>query len=335
MILLAVALALSPADKAVVETFEKAQALYERQFNQTADEIARLDREIMGLAPQVVKHGYRAVPGLSRAAADKSRPAKLRLFAVSFLGLIRDPSSIEALTGVAADRGQPSWLREAAVESVANLPISPDGRRRSLCKALDLKAARVEAAAVGCDDPAALEPYAREGDLLAIAALGRTPPLDAVRLLLKLAGRRPLQPFRYFPADSPQSAAILQALGGRAADLRGLGAEAQRPLWDTLRHGQLSPAVGLAGIPLLVELQPEEAYPMLLDLLDNPDGGVVAAAAEALAKLRRDEAAPKVQAILDGVLNDPRFGPRKDAPALLERLEAALRALRAPAEPAD
>jgi hypothetical protein len=319
-LLLLAALAWASPEKEASALLEKARLLLESQANKPADEIRALDRKIMALGPEAAKLGWRAVPVFSKAALDRGAPPKLRLFALSYLALLREPAALPAFTAVLTDASAPAFLRESAAESLANLPISAAARRKSLCLSLDVKRALAEAASLGCDEVAPLKEPAEKGDLHALSALGRTLPLEAVRLMLELLPR--------FRADSEQRVLLIRALAKRPSEIRLLGPESARPVWSALRDSGRSPDVAVAALPLLAELRPEGTVELLLRMLDDNDAGVAVSAAEALVKLKAEPARTRLDAMLAGALNDPRFGPRKDAAALLERLEKAAAALK-------
>lgn len=312
-LLLLAALAFASPEKSAAALMDKARSLLESQANRPADEIRELDRKIMAQGAEAAKLGWRAAPVFTRTALDKTANAKLRLFALSYLALLRDPAALPAFAGVLAEASAPDFLRESAAESLANLPVSAAARRKALCSALEVKRALAEVAGLGCEDAAPLAGPAGRGDLQALSALGRTLPLDAVRLMLELLPR--------FRAASEQRVVLVRALAKRPDDLRVLGLESARPIWSALRDSGRSPAVAVAALPLLAELQPEGTVELLLRLLDDADAEVAVSAAEALVKLRHEPALPKLEAMSSGALNDPRFGPRKDAASLLDRLE--------------
>lgn len=314
-LLLLAALAFASPEKSAAAIVERARLLLESQANKPADEIRALDRKIMALGAEAGKLGWRAVPVFSKAALDQAAPAKLRLFALSYLAVIRDPGAFPAFASVLADPSAPSFLRESAAESLANLPVSAASRRQALCAALDVRRALAEVERLGCETPGPLKEPASAGSLSALEALGRTLPLDAVRLMLELLPR--------FPPASEQRVSLIRSLSKRADDLRLLGLESARPVWSALRDSGRSPEIAIAALPLLAELRPEGTTELLLRLLDDGDAGVAVSAAEALAKLRHEPALPKLGAMLAGALSDARFGPRKDAASLLDRLEKA------------
>ena len=317
----------------------RASALVQAQQNKPADEVRVLDHQLGSLAAEAVKLGYTAAAPLAQAAADPKRPVKLRLWLIIYLQSLEDPGAFPLLKRLLLDPGQPDILRGAAARAVAAAPVSARTKRRALCAALDAKPERetlletlFSLARLGCEDPAGLELWAfetrlrPEGDeekrvMLAIAALGRTPTLTALDSLDRL--------FAHFITGSDQRRLILEALLPRASQM-----SLNRRSWSDRASGMLAresaaPASARAALRLIAALGDPRSADAVARLLKSRDGGVVVAAAEALASVKARDRREAVKRIHDGFLKDARFeaGPDRDPVDWYERLGAALKAL--------
>lgn len=343
-LLLALALpASAQTPQAVVErTMARAGKLVAAQKGKDAWERRDLDRAAQALYADIKPLGWKAAPALGAAVFDRKRPAKVRLFAVSFLALIRDPAAFAPLEDILLDPEQDPGVRALAAQSLPGQGASDAAVSGALCAALTQKELPREVldnvmlalSRYGCTEPAALARVARSfgprpagKDLAvaaaALAALGRSRGSASGKELLALAS--------YFPARGDARAAALKALDARRAELAAWLAPETLPVvvealrsesdrWDTM----------LALIRLAVALGPDAA-PALSRLADHPDAEVLADAAEALALFKRVEALPELEAVVAGALSDPRFSPKEGRPdpaVLLARLEKAVDALR-------
>jgi len=82
------------AQREVRAVFVKVERLLARQAGADARAVAALDREIESLSPAVLRWKWRAVAPLERVVNDPGRPAKARLYALSFMSLTRDPLAL-------------------------------------------------------------------------------------------------------------------------------------------------------------------------------------------------------------------------------------------------
>ncbi|MDP3541144.1 MAG: hypothetical protein Q8T11_01600 [Elusimicrobiota bacterium] len=329
--------------QAVVErTMARAEKLVAAQKGKDAWERRDLDRAALRLYADIKPLSWKAAPALAAAVSDRKRPAKVRLFAASFLALIRDPAAFAPLEDILLDAEQDSGVRALAAQSLPGQGVSDAAVSGALCAALTQKDLPREVlddvllalSRYGCPEPAALARVARSfgprpagKDLAAaaaaLAALGRSRGSASGRELLALAA--------YFPARGEARAAAFKALDARRAELatwlapetlpvvvEALRSESDR--WDTM----------LPLIRLAVALGPDAA-PALARLTDHPDAEVLAEAAEALAAFKRVEVLPALESVVAGAMRDPRFSPkdgRPDPAVLLARLEKAVASLR-------
>jgi len=330
------------AQRQVDAVFVKVGDLLSRQAGADARAAAQLDGQIESLAPAVLRWKWRAVAPLANILFDSGRPLKARLFALSFMGLTHDPLALPHLKGVLLDPRQPPTLRSAAASALPLLRISRQSARQPLCDALkdeslpqDLaRSILAETARLGCDDARLLEhrlhgfgirPQGREQDaaFFAIATLGRSRPIEAARVLMRL--------LEVYPRGSPEKPAILKALWIKRRDLPAFRNDASSALIVLLRSESDCPAAIVAAIPLLASLRNPRDVPLLRRFLDNPDAEVATVAAEALADLQVLPAREDIVRILARVHQDPRFAPaagRPDPKALIGRLEKAEKKLR-------
>jgi HEAT repeat protein len=304
--------------------------------------IAGLDAQIESLSPMVLRWRWRAVAPLERILADRSRPVKERLYALAFLGLTHDPLALPPLKRLLLDPEAPAPLRCAAASDLTALDVSRQSVRTALCAALSQPAlpedvaqpALLDAAPLGCDDPAALEGWARRGGLrpeaaraheaeLAVSGLGNSRPIAAARALVRLLD--------FFPAGSSMKPLVLHALWQKRRDLPAFKAAASAALSRTIREESGHPSIISAAVPVLAAVGSSDDVPLLRRLLAHPDAEVLTVAAEALAELQFFPARDDIAAILAHIHDDPRFAPaagRPDPLALIPRLQAAQRRLR-------
>ncbi|MEK7858442.1 MAG: hypothetical protein AAB320_04790 [Elusimicrobiota bacterium] len=345
-LLLALALPASAApaprtNAAVAAVFEKIDALYKKQYDQDAGTITALDRQIESLAPAVTGFGWRAVSPLTPILQDRKRPLKIRLYALTFMGLTHDALALAPLKLLLQDPLESPILRSAAAENLPLLGLSREALRRAFCPLISeprvpaavLTPALIQLSSLGCDDAPALErllrgfglrPRAldRDNARRTIAALGRSRPLEGARALLRLLD--------YYPRRSPEKQFVLEALWKKRQDLLLFADTASGRLLGQLQKESSAPANALALMPLLSFLQDQKSVPLLLKLLDHPDAAMLAGAADTLADLHAAEARAPLQRVIDSAHLDARMAPSKGAPppqALLERLSLALRRL--------
>ncbi|MDE2490077.1 MAG: hypothetical protein KGM24_04470 [Elusimicrobia bacterium] len=324
----------------VEKTLARVTALVAREKDEDAGTIAALDRRAQALFRDVAPHGWRAAAPLGAAALDARRPEKVRLFALVFLGRLGDPAGFPALAKILSDPAQPEDLREAAVQSLEALDLPPEAERRVLCGALVPGVRRTLAEELliplkrlGCPDPAPLAAYARsfgarpkeralDDARAAIEALGASRGEAPARALLALIA--------YYPPDGPARAAAIAALGRKADAVAALEPEALPVLSEALRSQSGDPASMIVLVRLVAPFG-RDAEPLLLPLASYPDAEVLADAADQLARLKCVEALPKLEAVIAGAFDDPRFAPkpgRPDPAQLLARIEAAADSLK-------
>ena len=326
----------------VTRVMSRAEKLIAAQKGKDAREIRDLDREVESLSVELKPLGWKAVPALSAAVQDLKRPAKVRLFAVSFLALTRDPAAFPPLEDILLDKDQDPTVRSLAAQSLQSQGAPEALVSKTLCSALteaDLpQEVLIETlhalARLGCPDPVALtriarsfcpRPEAKELALAtaAIATLGRSRGTDSGKAILALVA--------YFPALGAARAAAINALDARRADIATwLTPQALPVVVEALRSESARWDTMIPLIRVASAIGPD-AGDSLLRLTKHPDAEVLAASAEALAVLKRLEALPALDAAIAGAMNDPRFSPqegRPDPSVLLARLEKAVAALR-------
>lgn len=331
----------------VAAVLAKTDALVAAQAGKDAREIAALDRRAEALAAELKPAGWRAAAPLGAAALDPKRPAKVRLFATSYLAFTADPAAFAPMEDVLLDATAPDFVRSLAAQSLPALGASDASVSRALCGALareDLPReaadlALIPLARLGCRDAAALVRLARAGgprpagrDLAsagaALAALGASKGPETAKALLALVA--------YFPPEGDARARAIAALDARRAELAAwavpetLPAVVEALRSESGRWDSMLPLIRIASA-----LGPDTA-PSLVRLSRHPDAEVLACAMEALASfgLPQPAVVPVLDAVIAGAMTDPRFSPkpgRPDPAALLARLEkvsAALKRLR-------
>lgn len=343
-LLLALALpASAETPQAVVErVMARAEKLVAAQKGKDARDVRDLDRRAEGLHRDLQPLGWKAAPALAAAASDRKRAPKVRLFAVSFLALIRDPAAFPPLEDILLDPEQDPGVRALAAQSLPGQGAPDAAVSRALCGALAQEGLPREVLAdvmmslgrYGCRDSAALvrlarsfgpRPGAKDLPLAAgaISALGRAHG--------RVSGRELLDLVAHFPARGEARAAAIKALDARRAEISTwLAPEALPVVAEALRSESDRADTMLPLIRLAVALGPDAA-PALSRLSDHPDAEVLAEAAEALVLFKRVEAIPDLEAVVAGAMRDPRFSPREGRPdpaASLARVEKALDALR-------
>lgn len=343
-LLLALALPASARtpEAVVARTMARAEKLVAAQKGKDAWERRDLDRAVQGLYADIKPLGWKAVPALAAAAADLKRPAKVRLFATSFLGLTADPAALPHLESLLLDRGQDAFVRSTAAQSLPGLGAGDAATSMALCAALTQADLPVEVLrevlrplpSLGCLDPKPLARVARsfgprpdaQGLAVvrpALAALGRSFAMEPGRELLALIS--------YFPARGEARAAAIAALDSRREPTAvWLKPEALPVVVEALRSESGRWDTMLPLIRLAAALGPDAA-PALSRLTKHPDAEVLVEAAEALAVFKRVEALAALESVVAGALRDPRFSPKEGRPdpaVLLARLEKAVDALR-------
>lgn len=342
LLALSVSASAQPPQAVVAQTMARAEKLVAAQKGKDASEIADLDRQAENLSKDLKPLGWKAAPALGAAAQDLKRPEKVRLFAVSFLALIRDPAAFPPLEDILLNVELSPSLRSLAAQSLPGQGAPDAAVSKALCAALAqedlprevLSEVLLSLSRLGCPDPGALERLARafgprpdKKDLLVVnaslAVLGRSRGAASGKVILALVGHFP-------PLGEPRAAAI-KALDARRAEIAtwlapealpvvGEALRSESGRWDTL-------------IPLIhaASALGPEAVPSLTRLTKHPDAEVVAEAAEALAAFKHLESIPALDAVLAGAMSDPRFSPqegRPDPAVSLSRIEKAVAALR-------
>ncbi len=326
----------------VASVLARAEKLIALQKGKDARDIAALDHRAEALYSEIKPLGWKAAPALGDAAEQLQRPLKLRLLATSFLGLTADPAALEPLEKILLDPDQDAGVRSMAAQSLPGIRASDASVSAVLCDAIAQKdlppvVARetlLPLTRLGCRDHEALARWARAGGprptgdslsttLLALQALGRSRGVDSGRELLALTG--------YFPALGAARAGAIAALDARREELAAwLAPETLPVVSEALRSESDRPETMLALVRVARALGPDAA-PALDRLASHPDAEVLAEAAEALVAFKRVEVIPRLEAVVAGALNDPRFSPKEGRPdpaALLARVEKALDALK-------
>lgn len=326
----------------VARTMARAEKLVAAQNGKDAWERSDLDRQAEGLYKDIKPLGWKAAPALAAAVADLKRPPKVRLFAVSFLALVRDPAAFPPLEDILLNPEQDPTVRALAAQSLPGQGAPDASVSKTLCATLAQKDLPREVlddvmmslGRYGCVEPAGLvrlarafgpRPGAKDLPVVAAAlgALGRSRGAASGKELLALIG--------WFPARGDARAAAIKALDARRAEVADwLAPEALPVVAEALRSESDRWDSMLPLIRLAVALGPE-AGPALARLSNHPDAEVLADAAEAMVLFKRVEAIPDLEAVLAGAMRDPRFSPkegRTDPSVLLARLEKAVDALR-------
>ncbi|MDD5301689.1 MAG: hypothetical protein PHS14_01160 [Elusimicrobia bacterium] len=329
--------------QAVVErAMARAEKLVASEKGKDALEIGDLDRAAESLAKELRPLGWKAAPALGAAASDLKRPEKVRLFAASFLALIRDPAAFPPLEDILLNRELSPSVRALAAQSLPGQGAPDAAVSKALCAALAqedlprevLSETLLSLSRLGCQDPAALSRVARsfgprpsKKDLAlvsaALAALGRSRGAVSGKALLALVG--------YFPSSGAPRAAAIAALDARRAEITTwLAPEALPVVAEALRSETERWDTMIPLIHIATALGPEGGR-ALLRLTRHPDAEVLAETAEALAAFKHVEALPALEAVIAGAMNDPRFSPKEGRPdpaVSLARLEKAVATLR-------
>ena len=339
---LAVPVSAQTPQAVVTRVMARAEKLVASQKGKDAREIRDSDLAAENLSKELKPLGWKAAPALGAAAQELKRPMKVRLLAVSFLGLIRDPAAFPPLEDILLNREQAPIVRSLAAQSLPGLG-APDGSvSKVLCAALAQEDLPREVLAdvllslsrLGCPDPAALTRIVRsfgprpgEKDLMlvkaAFAVLGRSRGVDSGKTILALVS--------YFPPLGAARAAAIMALDARRTEIAiWLAPEALPVVTEALRSESGRWETMIPLINIATALGPETGL-ALSRLTKHPDAEVLAEAAEALVVFKRIEAIPALDAVVAGAMNDPRFSPKEGRPdpaVSLARLEKALAALR-------
>ena len=312
------------------------------QKGKDAREVRDLDREIEELYNQLRPLGWRAAPALASTARDLKRPAKVRLFAVSFLALTADPAAFPPLSDVLLDREQDPGVRALAAQSLPGQGTPAAAVAKSLCAAIAqedlprevLSDALIPLSSLGCPKSDALariarsfgpRPDAKDLPLVnaALAALGRSRGAASGRALLSLVA--------YYPALGAPRASSIAALDVRRADIAAwLAPEAMPVVVEALRSESGNVWTMLALIRLAVALGPGSG-PSLERLASHSDAEVLAEAAEACVLFKRVGAVIPLEVVVANAMSDPRFSPKEGRPdpaMLLARIENSLKALK-------
>jgi len=343
-LLLALALPLrAELPEAVVKrVIARADKLVAAQKGKDAREIRDRDQEAERLYRQVKPLGWKAGPALAASTQNLKLPAKVRLLAASFLGLIRDPAVFPPLEDILLNQEQAPVVRASAAQSLPGQGAPDAAVSKALCAALAqpelprevLSEVLLTVSRLGCLDAAPLVRIARSfgprpvpADLplavFVLQALGRMHGSESGVVLLDMVG--------YYPPLGETRAAAIRAIDARRAELAAWLAPETSPIvaealrsesdrWDTM----------LPLIRVAVALGPKSA-PMLSRLSRHPDAEVLAEAAEALLAFKAVAALPDLEAVVAVAINDPRFSPKPGRPepaGLLARIERAAKALR-------
>jgi hypothetical protein len=323
----------------------RAEKLVAAQKGKDAREIRDLDTEAENLSKDLKPLGWKAAAALGASVQDLKRPEKVRLFAVSFLGLIRDPAAFPPLEDILLNQEQTPSVRAMAAQSLPGQGAPDAAVSKALCAALAqadlprevLSEIMLPLSRLGCPEPAALERLARsfgprpDGKdqplvIAALAALGRSHGTASGRAILSL--------ITYFPSIGEPRASAIKALDARRAEIASwLAPEAMPVVAEALRSESKRWDTMIPLIHIAVALGPD-AGPALARLSRHPDAEVLAEAAEALLVFKRVEELPALESVIAGSLNDPRFSPKEGRPdpafslARLEKAAAALRRAR-------
>lgn len=302
----------------VDKVFAQISDITQSQPGQDARKIRALDRKIGAFKSQITPLGLDALPALGAIAVDKSRLMKVRLWAVTFLGFLDDPSAFPFLKSILEDPSNHAQLRAAAADEIPALGMPKAESRAVLCRVLEdpdapeivLSRALFQISTLGCDDPDALEKWARRWGprpsireapkaLRAIAALGHSRAPSVARALLRLLD--------FYRQGVPQKEAVLAALLLKQKDLDAFRPEAAQSVHAALLSESRNPPAAILALKLLSFLEERASAPLLLKLLDHPDCSVVAAAAQTLADLNIQEGRAPLERIVEGLLEDSRF----------------------------
>ncbi len=326
----------------VARVMARAEKLVVSEKGKDAREIRDSDLTAENLSKELEPLGWKAAPALGAAAQELKRPIKVRLLAVSFLGLIRDPAAFPPLEDILLNREQAPIVRSLAAQSLPGLGAPDASVSRVLCAALaqeDLPREVVtdvmlSLSRLGCTDPAALTRLARsfgprpkDMDLVlekaALAVLGRSRGVDSANAILALVS--------YFPPLGAARAAAVMALDARRTEIAiWLAPQALPVVTEALRSESARWETMIPLIHIATTLGPETG-PALSRLSRHPDAEILAEAAEALVVFKRVEAIPALEAVVAGAMNDPRFSPKEGRPdpgVCLARIEKAVAALR-------
>ena len=339
---LAVPVSAQTPEAVVARVLARAEKLVASQNGKDAREIRDSDLAAENLSKELKPLGWKAAPALGAAAQELKRPVKVRVLAVSFLGLIRDPATFPPLEDILLNREQTPIVRSLAAQSLPGLGAPDASVSKVLCAALAqedlprevLSDVMLSLSRLGCPDPAALTRLARsfgprpgEKDLVlvkaALATLGRSRGADSGQATLALVS--------YFPPLGDARAAAIMALDARRAEIATwLLPEALPVVIAALRSESGRWETMIPLIRTAAALGPETG-PALSRLSKHPDAEVLAEAAEALVVFKRVEAIPALEAVVADAMSDPRFSPKEGRPdpALsLARIEKAVAALR-------
>ena len=133
----AAALAAPPdAEREVRVVFAEIAELTRRQERQDSRTISSLNHAIESLRPRVTNLGAAAVPALGGIAKDPSQTVSMRLWALSFAGLIRDPSAFPWMKQILLDARESPALRADAAADIGLLAIDPHTVGAALCQTL-------------------------------------------------------------------------------------------------------------------------------------------------------------------------------------------------------
>ncbi len=311
-----------------------------------------LDRRIWEFRSAVLQFGAAGVPTLGEIALDGGRPMKSRLWALTFLSMIRDPAAFMPLRAVLAEPSAPMELRSAAASYLRSFAatcghpdadpqvcVDPQDVRRALCSALEdrglptgaMREVLHHVSRLGCDEVGVLERWGRaqglrpkgrnlEHTTLLIKTIEKSPGRAGVRVLLRLLAH-------YRPGSEARNA-VYRGLILRQEHLKPLRSSAGPMLIWALKS-EVTPLGESLAVRLLAPIADVSMTELFLGYLDHKDPTVVAAAAEALATAGARQGLLPMERIINGLGEDRRFDR---ANAEVDRIKAAVAKLWASTE---
>jgi len=321
----------APAPKAKPRTPQDAlremELLCAQQAKLHPADAGPLEARLEAYAVEFRSFGRKATPLLSWYIRNPERPIKIRVYAASFLGMIKDPASLPAMKACVRDPDEDPGLRSAALLNIGSLGLPPRDLRPFLEEAADLKnpepvvrEAFSQLSDIGCSDAKLAaraakrhgsDPQGAEAATAAhaVLALSRCPSKDADPALLKL--------LRYFKKGSALRGKVLSGLtwrwlAAKPVDLKpkSLSSDDIDDITDVATQEKEVPA--LQACRLLGGLADKRATAGLVRALDRvQDPMVVAEAAQALASIGDPRAAEPLRRLHLGLPSDPRFSAAK------------------------
>ncbi|MBI4676769.1 MAG: HEAT repeat domain-containing protein [Elusimicrobia bacterium] len=318
------------------QIFLRIDALVAEQARHDARTISRVDKVVQQYKAPVTGLGAAAVPCLAGIAMDPIRPEKSRLWALTFLSLIKHYSVFYPVKAVLADSGAPGELRSAAASYLPLLKgLCEDNQgacvtqkviEAALCSSLEDKAlpepalreVLSRASRYGCDDAGPLEGWIKgfgdhpkgkdwQNAYLAILALTRAKTLPSTRVLLRL--------FNHYPPGSRGRKLLYKALLDKPGDLIALK-ESATPMLTWALRAEPGPVGEVMALQALAMVKNPDSASVFERYLWDEDPEVVAEAAAGLAAIGAKQAIPALEKLLDGLAGDPRFAAnaKRDRP---------------------